>query len=66
MKKKYLPLLIGLIVVLLYIMIPKQEFIIEYLDNGELNTEVFSNLKDYNNKIEELNKSKTKYWVGSY
>lgn len=66
MKKKHLPLLIGLIVVLLYIIIPKQEFIIEYLDNGELNTEVFSNLKDYNNKIEELNKSKTKYWVGSY
>lgn len=66
MKKKHLPLLIGLIVVLLYIITSKQEFIIEYLDNGELNTEVFSNLKDYNNKIEELNKSKTKYWVGSY
>lgn len=66
MKKKHLPLLIGLIIVLLYIITSKQEFIIEYLDNGELNTEVFSNLKDYNNKIEELNKSKTKYWIGSY
>ena len=39
------------------------EFTLQYLEDGELKSESFKRIKDYNNRAEELQADSIKYWL---
>ena len=40
-----------------------REFPLQYIENGEMKTEVFQSTKEFNNRAAELKADSIKYWL---
>lgn len=64
MKKKISTILLFILLwVLIYIALPKQQFVVQYLDNCELKTETYNNRNKSTERHQELTNQGYKVWV---
>lgn len=64
MKKKISTILLFILLwVLIYVALPKQQFVVQYLDNCELKTETYNNRNKSTKRYQELTTQGYKVWV---
>lgn len=53
-------ILIAFFILLMFL--PEQEFTLQYLEDGELKTEIYHSTKEWNERANELSNQQIKYW----